>query len=101
MLTKYFLHRSIETNLRYTTFIGDGDSKSFSAIQRMKPYGSDVTITKEECVGHVAKRMGTRLRKLRDKMSGMCFAQGILIKMVHVFMLLCLAVSHELIISKS
>ena len=30
----------------------------------MKIYGDDMKITKEECINHVNKRMGTALRKL-------------------------------------
>ncbi|GFS93831.1 uncharacterized protein TNCV_5053041 [Trichonephila clavipes] len=53
-------HRSV----RYTSYIGDGDSKTFSSITASNPYGEDITVSKIECVGHVQKRMGTRLRKL-------------------------------------
>ncbi|GFS59598.1 uncharacterized protein TNCV_2581131 [Trichonephila clavipes] len=54
-------HRSV----RYTSYIGDGDSKTFSSITASNPYGEDITVSKIECVGHVQKRMGTRLRKLK------------------------------------
>lgn len=60
--------RSLEKyGLRYTSYIGDGDSKTFTKIVNSKPYGEDVVITKKECVGHVQKRMGTRLRELVKK----------------------------------
>ncbi|GFU74155.1 uncharacterized protein TNCV_1642791 [Trichonephila clavipes] len=54
--------------LRYTKFLGDGDSKAYkAAVNEMQPYG--VTgIGKLECVGYVAKWMGTRLRALKLKM---------------------------------
>ncbi|XP_055874806.1 uncharacterized protein LOC129924445 [Biomphalaria glabrata] len=56
--------RSIEKfKLRYTTMLSDGDSKAFNKVCEIKPYG-DVPITKEECVNHVGKRMGTALRNL-------------------------------------
>ncbi|GFV33804.1 uncharacterized protein TNCV_2145101 [Trichonephila clavipes] len=51
-------------NLKYSNYIGDGDSKTFNALSENKPYGDDYLIQKIECVGHVQKRMGTRLRKL-------------------------------------
>lgn len=54
--------------LRYLTFIGDGDSKAFSAVRDRRPYGPDVDITKEECVGHVQKRVGSRLRELKKRL---------------------------------
>ena len=54
--------------VRYTTFVGDGDSASHSTILGERPYGPDVIIEKKECVGHVQKRLGTRLRKLKSKL---------------------------------
>ncbi|GFV35349.1 uncharacterized protein TNCV_3203811 [Trichonephila clavipes] len=45
--------------------IGDGDTKTFNAFSENKPYGDDHLIQKIECVGHVQKRMGTRLGKLK------------------------------------
>ena len=50
--------------LRYIPFVGDGDSKSYSDVTKMAPYGPAVFIPKEDCIGHVTKRMGTALRKL-------------------------------------
>ncbi|GFT93672.1 uncharacterized protein TNCV_1920471 [Trichonephila clavipes] len=44
-------HRSV----RYTSYIGDGDSKTFSSITASNPYGEDITVSKIECVGHVQK----------------------------------------------
>ncbi|GFS68131.1 uncharacterized protein TNCV_438901 [Trichonephila clavipes] len=37
----------------------------FNVLSENKPYGDDHLIQKIECVGHVQKRMGTRLRKLK------------------------------------
>jgi len=60
--------RSFEKHgLRYTNYIGDGDSKTFTKIVNSKPYGENVVINKKECVGHVQKRIGTRLRDLVQK----------------------------------
>ncbi len=43
--------RSISKHkLRYTTFVGDGDSKSYKSVKEMKPYG-DTEIRKRECIG--------------------------------------------------
>ncbi|GFT32313.1 uncharacterized protein TNCV_4483521 [Trichonephila clavipes] len=56
-------------DLRYTKFLGDGDSKAYKAVNEMQPY-EDTSIKKLECVGHVKKRMGTRLRALKLKMKG-------------------------------
>lgn len=63
-------NRSRELNgLEYRTFIGDGDGKSFRAVQDSKPYG-DLAVEKCECIGHVQKRVGGRLRKLKTSMKG-------------------------------
>ena len=56
--------RSQSHGLLYTSYIGDGDSKGYQAVVADKPHG-DVEIVKEECVGHVAKRLGKALRDLK------------------------------------
>lgn len=57
--------RSEEThNVQYAYYVRDGDAKTFSAIAKSNPY-ADTVVQKKECVGHVQKRMGTRLRNLR------------------------------------
>ncbi|XP_071633109.1 uncharacterized protein [Temnothorax longispinosus] len=58
-------HRSEERyGVRYTNYVGDGDSKTFKSILDAQPY-EDETVIKSECVGHVEKRMGTRLRNVK------------------------------------
>ena len=42
-------------NLRYTTYIGDGDSKTHTTIVDEKPYGPECDIKKSDCIGHVQK----------------------------------------------
>ena len=63
--------RSEDKGLRYITFLGDGDSSSYKAVTSMNdgngPY-ENYTVKKEECINHVQKRMGTRLRKLKDEL---------------------------------
>ncbi|XP_037504717.1 uncharacterized protein LOC119379487 [Rhipicephalus sanguineus] len=54
---------SYETPLRFTSFLSDGDSKAFTAVCEANVY-CDTPIDKEECTNHVAKRLGTALRKL-------------------------------------
>ena len=65
-----------DRKLQYTSFIGDGDSKSYSAINELKPYGPDVETSKLECVGHVQKRMGSALRRHKSKLSGRKLSDG-------------------------
>ena len=69
--------RSItERSLRYTKYVGDGDSKSYDSILKEKPYGPDVPITKVECIGHVQKRVGTQLRNLKSSTGKTILADG-------------------------
>ena len=66
--TKLMFQRSIEKyQLRYTRFYGDGDSKSFPAVENIY---EGHKVKKLECVGHVQKRVGTRLRKLKQEVKG-------------------------------
>ncbi|GFT80677.1 uncharacterized protein TNCV_2772971 [Trichonephila clavipes] len=56
-------NRSIsDCAMRYTTVLCDGDAKTHQHLNEKKVYGDDVVIVKEECVNHVAKRLGTALR---------------------------------------
>lgn len=58
--------RSIDTRgVRYINFLGDGDSKAYDHVAKENIYGDDCPIDKIECVGHVQKRMGSRLRNLK------------------------------------
>ncbi|GFY26677.1 uncharacterized protein TNCV_2880051 [Trichonephila clavipes] len=41
---------------------GDEDCKAFDAVKKKNIYGNEYPIEKLECIGHVMKRMGTRLR---------------------------------------
>ncbi len=57
--------RSVSKNwLRYCTFVGDGDSSAYKTVQNEQPYGPDVQIITNDCVGHIQKRMGTSLRNV-------------------------------------
>lgn len=63
---KEMFSASIEKfGVRYVNYIGD--SKIFKALLDLKPYGDEFPIRKSECVNHVEKRMGTRLRNVRKK----------------------------------
>ena len=55
---------SVKNGVRYRNYIGDDDSKAYSGLVNYKPYADDFSIVKKECVGHVQKRMGTRLREI-------------------------------------
>ncbi|XP_011685002.1 PREDICTED: uncharacterized protein LOC105448233 [Wasmannia auropunctata] len=45
---------------QYKTYIGDGDSKTFKALLQQEQQ-----VEKKECINHVQKRMGLRLRKVK------------------------------------
>ena len=69
-------HRSVDSyGLRYATYIGDGDTGSYPAVVESKPY-ADTVPGKLECVGHVQKRLGTRLRNLRIEYKGKVLSDG-------------------------
>ena len=61
-----FLSSVIKRQLRYLTYIGDGDTKSFQNVVNANPYPSH-EIVKAECIGHIQKRVGTRLRKFKSE----------------------------------
>eukprot|EP00745_Piridium_sociabile_P007986 TRINITY_DN15350_c0_g1_i2.p1 TRINITY_DN15350_c0_g1~~TRINITY_DN15350_c0_g1_i2.p1 ORF type:complete len:326 (+),score=78.28 TRINITY_DN15350_c0_g1_i2:211-1188(+) len=57
--------RSVQRHkLRYTLLLSDGDAKTFTELNNIKPYGEGVIIEKEECINHVSKRLGSALRNL-------------------------------------
>ncbi|GFX96895.1 uncharacterized protein TNCV_1996271 [Trichonephila clavipes] len=59
----------------YTQYLGDGDSKGFLTIKEAKVYG-DTEVEKLECVGHVQKRMGRRLRNILKMSKGIKLSDG-------------------------
>ncbi|GFU18849.1 uncharacterized protein TNCV_1085861 [Trichonephila clavipes] len=61
--------RSRETRkLEYVEFYGDGDSKSHLVVKDI--YGID-NVRKYECIGHIQKRVGSKLRILKTKEKGL------------------------------
>ena len=71
--------RSIEKyGLKYVEFVGDGDSGCFGAVREVceKEYGGEYVVRKEECVGHVQKRMGTGLPEYKRKNRGRKLRDG-------------------------
>lgn len=64
-MVKIFHRSEAQRGVRYINYIGDGDTKTFSAVSESNPY-PETPISKLECIGHVQKRMGSRLRKLKQ-----------------------------------
>ncbi|GFS95686.1 uncharacterized protein TNCV_481991 [Trichonephila clavipes] len=61
--------RSRETRkLQYVEFYGDGDSKSHLAVKDI--YGIE-SVRKYECIGHIQKRVGSKLRIIKTKEKGL------------------------------
>ncbi|KAG8236553.1 hypothetical protein J437_LFUL016858 [Ladona fulva] len=60
-----FLRSEEFHGVRYSTYVGDEDTKTFKALLDVEPYGEQFKIQKSECVGHVKKLMGTRLRNVK------------------------------------
>ncbi|XP_067210342.1 uncharacterized protein [Linepithema humile] len=56
--------------VKFINYIGDGDSKTYKGLVDGNPY-EGITINKKECIGHVQKRMGTRLREAKKKNKGL------------------------------
>lgn len=56
-----------QLSFHYVAFVGDGDSAACKAVCALNdgkgPY--NIHVKKEECINHVSKRMGTRLRKIK------------------------------------
>ncbi|GFU28935.1 uncharacterized protein TNCV_470661 [Trichonephila clavipes] len=55
---------------------GDGDCKAFDAVKKKNIYGNEYPIEKLECIGHVMKRMGTILRRLKAQLKGQILSDG-------------------------
>ncbi|GBM21742.1 hypothetical protein AVEN_101579-1 [Araneus ventricosus] len=54
--------------LQYSQYYGDGDSKGFEEVKNI--YGNN-SVEKLECIGHVQKRVGSHLRKLKKNEKGL------------------------------
>ncbi|GFX54906.1 uncharacterized protein TNCV_3318231 [Trichonephila clavipes] len=62
--TRIFQRSIVKRGLKYAHYYGDGDSKGFISVK--DTYGKD-RVTKYECIGHVRKRVGARVCKLKSK----------------------------------
>lgn len=69
-IVQMFLRSEEKHGVKYLTYVGDGDSKTFNGILKTEPYGEDQSVIKKECVGHVEKRMGTRFRNAKKNNKG-------------------------------
>ena len=76
--TLEMFQRSLEYKLRFKHLVSDGDSKMHSLLLQQQPYGPDPDhqVIKLDCVGHVQKRLGTALRKLKVTHRGQKLSDG-------------------------
>ena len=63
-----FNRRINKYKMRYINFYSDVDTERFASIENIYP---GIKVTKFECIGHVQKRMGKRLRTLRKTVKGL------------------------------
>ena len=61
--------------MRYTFYIGDGNTKSFEEISKSNPYPGH-TITKAEYIGHVQKHVGSCLCTIKGNYVGKKLSDG-------------------------
>lgn len=60
--------RSINVHkFRYVSVLSDGDCKTYSHLQKLAVYGPDISIAKEECLNHIAKRLKNIVTEWRVK----------------------------------
>ena len=65
--------RSIEKNgSKYGVYVSDGDTNSFGAVvdALKNKYGDEYQVRKEDCIGHIQKRMGNSPRKYKNNSKG-------------------------------
>ncbi|GFV68948.1 CCHC-type domain-containing protein [Trichonephila clavipes] len=66
--SRILLRSEKNRRLQYTQYYGDGDSKAFMSVK--DTYGLNC-VTKCDCIDHVQKKVGSRLRKLKTKTKGL------------------------------
>ena len=64
-----FLRSTKKHKLRYTVHVGDDNSSSLGEVKEslQNKYGENYLVIKEDCQGHIQKRMETNLRSYKIK----------------------------------
>ncbi len=75
-MSRIFARSESVHGLKYTGYLGDGDSKSYSTVAKALPYGPSKPVEKLECCGHVQKRMGKRLMDKASSCKGKVYKEG-------------------------
>ena len=69
---RLFMRSIKQRSLKYTTMVGDGDTGCFGSVREAlkREFGDAYEIEKEECIGHIQKRLGKNLRDLKAHYKG-------------------------------
>ncbi|GBM51878.1 hypothetical protein AVEN_186169-1 [Araneus ventricosus] len=62
--------------IRYMNVLSDGDSKTYQQLLKLDVYGDSMNISREECLNHVAKRLGTGLSNKVKEWRNKCVTIG-------------------------
>ncbi|GBM55783.1 hypothetical protein AVEN_190363-1 [Araneus ventricosus] len=62
--------------MRYMSVLSDGDSKTYQDLLELDVYDDSMNISKEECLNHEAKRLGTGLRNKVKEWRSRCVTNG-------------------------
>ena len=62
--------------LRYSKYLGDGDTASLTKVVQSQRYGDELKPVKLECVGDYQKRTGNRLRQKGKEIKGVKISDG-------------------------
>ena len=73
---RIFKRSYVLRGLKYKNMLGDSDSSTYNSTVESKPYGESVFQTRWECIGHVQKRVGSRLQKLKNASKGVKLSDG-------------------------
>ena len=68
-LVECFMNSIENRKLRYTHYIGDGDSKAHNEVVKNDLYPG--IVVEKECVGDIQKRLGSCLHNLKHTMKGL------------------------------
>ena len=73
-----FVNSVTRRKLKYVEYVEDGDTNSFGAVAEalLEKFGDQYPIIKEDCIGHIQKRMGAALRNYKSECRGSKLADG-------------------------
>ena len=77
-VVEMFINSIERRKLKYGEYVGDGHTNSFGAVVHAltEKYGDGYSIMKEDCIGHIQKRMGAALRNYKSECRGTKLPDG-------------------------